>query len=273
MRNLPRVAQLYLVVCYLLGLSAFGWLLLSYQGRPSPEDWLLGTALAVLAALAQIFVVARAGTSYSDHLTPAPLFAAFLLLPRPLLALAVCLAFLPEWLWYRRKWFIQTFNIATWLIALALGRWTLFLLGDHFRLERAFSLPAAAILVTIPVVLGTQTLLLALALKLARGQSFRETGLFVPTKLFVEVALLCAGWAFATAWLVHPLYGLAAAVPMALIFQALHVPNLLEEASTEPKTGLANMRHFNDVLVRDLERADRSSQPLSLLMCDLDYLR
>jgi diguanylate cyclase (GGDEF)-like protein len=57
------------------------------------------------------------------------------------------------------------------------------------------------------------------------------------------------------------------------MFQALHVPNLREEASTDAKTGLANMRHFGQVFERELERARRSGQPLSLLVCDLDYLR
>src|SRR5439155_7534971 len=58
-----------------------------------------------------------------------------------------------------------------------------------------------------------------------------------------------------------------------LIFQGLHVPNLKEEATTDPKTGLANMRHFNYVLQRDLDRAERSGQCFALMMCDLDYLR
>src|SRR5687768_18616113 len=33
------------------------------------------------------------------------------------------------------------------------------------------------------------------------------------------------------------------------------------------------MRHFNAALARELEQAQRSRAPLSLLMCDLDYLR
>jgi diguanylate cyclase (GGDEF)-like protein len=33
------------------------------------------------------------------------------------------------------------------------------------------------------------------------------------------------------------------------------------------------MRHFGQVIERELERARRSGQPLSLLVCDLDYLR
>jgi diguanylate cyclase (GGDEF)-like protein len=58
-----------------------------------------------------------------------------------------------------------------------------------------------------------------------------------------------------------------------LIFQALQVPQLQAEASTDPKTGLANMRHFRHVTTQHLEQAHRRGQSLSLLMCDLDYLR
>lgn len=85
--------------------------------------------------------------------------------------------------------------------------------------------------------------------------------------------MVAIGVGFANSWVLDPLYGLVAALPLALFFQALHVPNLRDEATTDPKTGLANMRHFNAVFARDLERAARSGLPVSLLMCDLDYLR
>ncbi|MGH2350608.1 MAG: GGDEF domain-containing protein, partial [Chloroflexota bacterium] len=266
-------ARVYLCLSYVLGAGALAWHLATARHLPSAGDWLLGGALALLAAAAQIFVVKRARGNHSDHLTPAPLFAAFLLLPQPVLGLAICVAFLPEWVYYRRKWFIQSFNIASWLIASALGKGMLLLLTGHFRMSPDSPLPALAIVQVMPVFLGVQTLLLAWALKLARGHSLRESELFAPNKLFVEVALLCSGWSFAIAWVADPLYGIGAAVPLALIFQALHVPNLKEEAATDPKTGLANMRHFNLMLARELERTERSGQSTSLLMCDLDYLR
>lgn len=273
MRELPRPAQLYLYLCYLLGLSALGWLLMGDPFSSGAEDWLLGALLALAAGAAQVLTVARAKSHYSDHLTPAPVFAALLLLPSPVLALVVVFAFVPEWVYYRRKWYIQLFNISSWLAATVLGRWALASGGDAPRLEPAAAVSAVSILAALLLFLGTQTMLLALVLKLARGESFRESGLFAPPKLFSDMALLCSGWAFAAAWLVDPLYAIAAAVPLLIIFQALHVPNLKEEAATDPKTGLANMRHFNGVFTRELARATQSGQPLSLLMCDLDHLR
>jgi diguanylate cyclase (GGDEF)-like protein len=274
MSQLSRIARGYLVGSYLLGLAALVWLLQSSSPLlASPRLWALAAGLLALAAVAQILVVLRAGSSYSDHLTPVPLFAAFLLLPPSLLAIVVILSFLPEWRWYRRQWYLQSFTIAAWAVALALGRGTLFLLTGHTQMETVYLYPVQDVVLALLVVLATQTLLLVGFLWTTNGQTLAETGLFAPWKLFIEAALLCVGWVLAAAWLVDPLYGVVALVPLALIFQALHVPNLKVEASTDPKTGLANIRYFDDVLERELDRSRRSYQPFSLLMCDLDDLR
>lgn len=279
MRQLSRLARGYLTACYLLGTCALAWLVWSYQGPAlTYADWLLAGVLAVAAATCQVLVVARTSTTgqRSDHLTPAPLFAAVLLVPRPLLGLVIIAAFVPEWYVYRRPWYGQLFNIASFLIAATLARLTLFALTDQYRLSvdvLIMSLGWPHVLLAVPVFLGTQTLLLAWVLKLARGQSFRTSGLFSPNKLLVELGLVCVGLVFAIAWIINPFYGLAAALPLLSIFPALHVPNLKEAASTDPKTGLANMRHFNSVLARHVKQAAPTNQPFSVLMCDLDYLR
>jgi diguanylate cyclase (GGDEF)-like protein/putative nucleotidyltransferase with HDIG domain len=274
MRQLTLTARAFLTLCYLLALATAVWLSRgSPAGLGTVDDWIRSVVLAVLAGAAQVFVVQRARTHYSDHLTPVPLFAAFLLLPWLLLVAVAVLAFVPEWLWYHRKWFVQLFNIASWIIALGLGRLTLSALGGEVTLRSVTHLPAGPIIASLLVVLGAQTSLLATVLRLARGQWLRQTGLLNPGKLLVDISLLCAGWMLAAVWLIDPLYGIAALVPLVLMFQALHVPNLREEASTDSKTGLANMRHFGQVFERELERARRSGQPLSLLVGDLDYLR
>lgn len=48
----------------------------------------------------------------------------------------------------------------------------------------------------------------------------------------------------------------------------------LEELSrSDPLTGLANRRHFDEVKEIEFRRALRTGQPLSLLMCDVDYFK
>ncbi|HET7037446.1 MAG TPA: hypothetical protein VFI42_17305, partial [Thermomicrobiaceae bacterium] len=106
MREMPRAARIYLVGCYLLGLAALVRLTSLAPWQADKQTWLLTAALAALAATAQVFTVARAQGHHSDHLTPAPIFAAVLLLPAPFLALIVCFTFIPEWIVHRRRWFI-----------------------------------------------------------------------------------------------------------------------------------------------------------------------
>jgi diguanylate cyclase (GGDEF)-like protein len=279
MQQLPVRARLYLACCYLLGSIALPWLMFNHPLTAlSMEDWLLGVGLTAIAAICQVFVVARSSTTgqRSDHLTLAPLFAAMLLLPRPMLALLVVLTFLPEWYFHQRSWFGQIFNISQNLITAVLVELSMRWLIGHDRLTPQVlysSVDALRLLPTIPLFLLTQALMLAWVLKLARGQSFRTSGLFTFESLLMEGSLTCLGLAFALCWLLDPLFGILSALPLVLIFQALHVPNLKEEAATDPKTGLANMRHFNEIFKRDIERISRNGQPLSLLICDLDYLR
>lgn len=44
-------------------------------------------------------------------------------------------------------------------------------------------------------------------------------------------------------------------------------------ASTDPLTGLYNRRHFFDLAQREIERATRANQPLSVVMLDVDYFK
>lgn len=44
-------------------------------------------------------------------------------------------------------------------------------------------------------------------------------------------------------------------------------------ANTDPLTGLANRRHFMEVLNREIERAERYERPLSLVLLDLDHFK
>ena len=44
-------------------------------------------------------------------------------------------------------------------------------------------------------------------------------------------------------------------------------------AITDGLTGLYNRRHFEDVLVREMRRAERGQAPLSLAMIDLDHFK
>jgi|GEM_PF-1250094 len=52
-----------------------------------------------------------------------------------------------------------------------------------------------------------------------------------------------------------------------------HIRVLREEVRTDPLTGLANRKEFTDSLQREIDRARRYHQPLSLILMDVDELK
>jgi diguanylate cyclase (GGDEF)-like protein len=54
---------------------------------------------------------------------------------------------------------------------------------------------------------------------------------------------------------------------------SLAYTDLLHEARTDPLTGLASRRHFDDLYRRELARAKRQARPLSLAIIDVDQLK
>ncbi len=49
--------------------------------------------------------------------------------------------------------------------------------------------------------------------------------------------------------------------------------NTERESLSDPLTGLANRRFFQEILLRELRRAQRGSQPLSLIIADIDHFK
>jgi diguanylate cyclase (GGDEF)-like protein/putative nucleotidyltransferase with HDIG domain len=85
--------------------------------------------------------------------------------------------------------------------------------------------------------------------------------------------LPCLGYIIAILWDLNPALILPALSPLALMYHALKVPQLQQEAQTDAKTGLLNPRHFNRCYAEEMARAQRFNRPLALIMADLDLLR
>ncbi len=61
---------------------------------------------------------------------------------------------------------------------------------------------------------------------------------------------------------------------IALALQNLQLrDSLLQQAIRDPLTGLYNRRYLDETLNRELERAKRSEQPLSIIVADIDYFK
>ena len=52
-----------------------------------------------------------------------------------------------------------------------------------------------------------------------------------------------------------------------------HAPALREQSISDGLTGIANRRHFDHVIDKEMRRARRAGKPLSLLMIDIDFFK
>ena len=111
-------AALYvLVVAVTLGIAGP----LASRIDASDGPWVTFAVLAVGAALAQLFVVATP-RNYSLQTAGVFLLPAALLLPPEFLVLVAIAQHVPEWLRNRYPWYIQSFNICNYTLAM-LAAW------------------------------------------------------------------------------------------------------------------------------------------------------
>jgi diguanylate cyclase (GGDEF)-like protein/putative nucleotidyltransferase with HDIG domain len=267
--RLPLKARVYLFsVVALAGVATLATLLGS---APDVRDWALFALFAACAATAQLFVV-RTPRNQNYHTTVVFLVPAILLLPPQLVALVAIVQHVPEWLKVRYPWHIQGFNIGNYVLN-ALAAWAAATGVSELSLGSSAIGWALAGIVACAVFVGTNHVLLAFMLHLARGHGLRASGLFTLESVSTDLILAALGLAVATlcetnAWLVP-----VAIAPLVLIHRSLSVPALQEEVRLDPKTGLFNARHFAVVLREELTRASRLGRPVSVIMADLDLLR
>jgi diguanylate cyclase (GGDEF)-like protein/putative nucleotidyltransferase with HDIG domain len=203
------------------------------------------------------------------HTTPLLLVAAALLLPPPLLLLVPLLSHIPDWIRKRYAWYIQTFNVLNFTLAV-MSAWLVrsFVADAVAGRGAAWAVSAGAAAATFVVV---NNLGFAIILRLARGHTVRE--ILNPQTLSADTALACLGVALADFWRADPWLVPFALTPIFLLQAALHIPQLAEEARIDAKTYLANARHFREALAVELSRARRFGRPLSVIVADLDLLR
>ena len=267
--KLSRVARAYMVLVF-AGAAA---VTLPFLDRlPSTTNWFGFAVFAAAAAVAQLFMV-RTPSDQSYHTTIVFLVPAALILPPQLLPLLVLLQHIPEWLKYRFRWQLQTFNIANFTIGI-MAAWgaAQLILRSSFIANPSLRFAVAGLAASVVLVLINHALL-AVMLNLARGHSIRETRLFSFENLSTELVLAALGVAFAYFWLENPWLIPFAVAPILLVHRSLTVPALQAEARVDPKTGLFNARHFALALQEEIGRAERFQRPLSLIMADLDLLR
>jgi diguanylate cyclase (GGDEF)-like protein/putative nucleotidyltransferase with HDIG domain len=85
--------------------------------------------------------------------------------------------------------------------------------------------------------------------------------------------MIYLGSIVAVLWGMNPFLIIPALLPLVLMYRALTIPALKQQAQTDSKTGLLNARHFAEVFAEEIERARRTRRPLAVVMADLDLLR
>jgi len=245
---------------------------------PSRSQLITFVVFALLASFANLFQ-AEAPNHQLYYATPVFVFASLLLLHPLLFVLLVIVYHSVEWIKERvvnspnlRAWYIQPFNIATDIIAGLSAHWlyaslsTPALLFDSMLAALIGPLAAFTFLVLNHLLIGQ-------VLVLARGLSWRKSGVLDFENLLSDMILLLLGYVVAVLWELNPWLILPALSPLVLMYRALKVPMLEQEAQTDAKTGLWNARHFNKLFAAELERAQRFNRPLAVMMADMDFLR
>jgi diguanylate cyclase (GGDEF)-like protein/putative nucleotidyltransferase with HDIG domain len=249
-----------------------------YDTNVDAADLVLFLTLFGLATIAQVNKV-EAPNHALYYATTVFTFAGLLLLP-PLFFVALVVGpHFVEWAKERlmnsahlRAWYLQPFNIANHIINGIAAFLVYQLLNPNKHLYEGY-VPILAVVSAACVYLVTNRIVLGLALIMARGLTWRKSGLLDLLNLLAELVLLLIGYITAIMWGINPLLLVPVLAPLLLIHQVLRIPQLQQEAHYDTKTGLLNARHFRLRYNEELARAQRFDRPLSVIMADLDLLR
>jgi diguanylate cyclase (GGDEF)-like protein len=263
-RRLSTLAYAYVGICIAAAVAATIVAFLVDRGIGDPWAFV---ALTAGAAVAQLYVV-HAPEWLGYDISLAFVFAAVMLLPATAVVAVTALMFLPVWARERFPWYMSLFNISNYALPALAAMLVLAPGPTEPGLEWAGYVAAACVVFTL-----INHVLLALVLRLARGESLRDTRLFTPAYFSMDGLVLCSGAAIAELWRVAPVTSIFAMLPLILILRALKIPQLEKQSWTDAKTGLYNSGFFFERGAEWCERASAGRGTIALAMMDLDFLR
>lgn len=227
--------------------------------------------LSILGSLSLIFKVEGATVRLHYNLSLLVYSFTFITLGFHATAVVILVSHLVEWIWHKYPWYIQFFNISAYIASFFVGM----SIHSLFPVD-VQSLPYSEAIIwgfTLITIVITNHLLVGIVVWLARGENFKESGIFNFIPLMIDFAMLCMGITGGLLWESNPYLTLFILVPLYLIYNTLQIPSLERMTEIDSKTGLYNARHFEKVLNNELKRADRFDRPLTIIMADLDLLR
>jgi hypothetical protein len=229
MKDLSSTTKLYILCIILIGFGLIVWMTMRLDWS---NIWLY--LLAALGAVAQTLKVE--GPTNRTNYSIAWFVYGFTFIAFGVAAtvFVILVSHLVEWLWHKYPWYIQAFNIGNHVITVCLAGLVFTSLNrgsQELNLTDALALAAANLTFVF-----VNHFLLAVVVKLARGQSFAESGLFEFLTLFLDFTVLSMGAVTALIWQVNPFASLLNILPLYLLYQALRVPALTRQLSNMKKT-------------------------------------
>jgi putative nucleotidyltransferase with HDIG domain len=218
------------------------------------------TMLGIAASVAQLSAVHMTRRRVFHPAIVFVIVGALVLSPQQIVLMCV-LQHLPEWLKQRYAWYIQSFNIANYVLAALAAHAAAGLLSGGRDVTTGTAVAGAA---AATAFVATNRFLLAPMLSLARGMSLRATGLFAPDDLALEYVLALMGVPVAAVVSRSVLLALLALGPLVLIQvaqRAMHGVELASETINEQNAALEEM---NRVVV------ERSMAALEALSATVD---
>jgi hypothetical protein len=219
MKNLSTGAKVYILGVILVGLGLLSWSLLVLT-------WgnLMLYVLAALGAVAQTLKVEGPNDKTNYNIAWFVYGFAFIALGPAAAVFVLLVSHLVEWAWHRYPWYIQSFNIGANVVALVLAG---LLYESLAQGSMVLDLNGAiAMIAGLTLFVFLNHLFVGLVIKLARGQSLAESGVFEFFSLFLDFALLAMGAVTALVWFYNPFATILNVLPLYLLYNAIKVPAL-----------------------------------------------
>ena len=146
----------------------------------------------------------------------------------------IVISHLVEWIWHKYPWYIQGFNIGNHVISVYLAGLVFETISPGTQvldLNGVMGMVAANLL----FVFGNH-FLVGVVVKVARRQSFTESGVFGFLTLFLDFTVLSMGAVTALIWFSNPFAALLNILPLYLLYHALRVPALMRQLQEMKKS-------------------------------------
>ena len=267
MKDFYWQTKTYIVLTIVTGCAILAWLVLNHDWQ---NHWII-LALSTLASVTLFFKVE--GTTKRSHYNISFLVYGFTFafLGPEACIVVIIISNLVDWVWHKYAWYIQGFNIASFIIVTYLSGLLYKFINPGMSLlsfEGILAIMASLVFFTL-----LNHLMIGSVVWFARGENFSKSGIFDILPLMIDYTLLCMGAATALIWILNPFAIPLAILPLYLIFTTLKVPALERKTEIDSKTGLYNAKYFSKVLKNELERAHNFDRPLTVVLADLDLLR